>query len=125
MTRQGPSMRLPRRCTPVLLAAVLLSACVHWESVSPADAPPKLPRWVRVTTRDSVSQLLENPAFHHDTLVGHASSDATAPVTRIPAGEIVHLEARVPSLSGSIGVGALVLGSLTTFVYLVGHAART
>ena len=122
MTRQGPSMRLPRRCTPVLLAAVLLSACVHWESVSPADAPPKLPRWVRVTTRDSVSQLLQNAAFQHDTLVGHASSDAAAPVTRIPGSEIAHLEARVPSLSGSLGIAAVILGTVVAVFAVIGHA---
>jgi hypothetical protein len=115
-------MLIHGRSTPILLAAVLLSACVHWESVSPADVPPKLPRWVRVTTRDSVSQLLQNAAFHHDTLVGQASSDAKAPVTRIPNDEIAHIEARVPSLSGSIGVAAIVLGAVVTFIYLVGHA---
>ena len=108
----------------MLVAAVLLSACVHWESVSPAEAPPRLPRWVRVTTRDSVHRTLEDAAFHHDTLVGRMGGDDVARV-RIPSGEIAHLEARVPSLSGSVGVGALIIGAFVTFVYLVGHAAST
>jgi hypothetical protein len=118
-------MLLHRRSTPILLAAVLLSACVHWESVSPVDAPPRLPRWVRVTTRDSLQQLLQDAAFHHDTLVGRASSDAGATLARIPGDEIAHVEARVPSLSRSIGVAAVVLGAFVTFVYLVGHATTT
>jgi hypothetical protein len=78
---------------------------------------------VRVTTRDSVQHVLKEAAFHHDTLV--ARSLATASVIRIPGSEIAHVEARVPSLSGSLGLAAVVLGAFVTFVYLVGHAASS
>lgn len=117
--------RAPRSAyVPMLVVAMLLTACVRWEAVSPADAPPRLPRLVRVTSRDSTHRMLEDAAFRSDTLVGRASDQPDSPDVRIPLADIAHLEARVPSVSGSLGVAVAVLAALASFVYFVGHAVN-
>jgi len=125
--------RLPwsvwRTVMATILACVLTatSACVRWQTVRPADmsAQPLLPRWVRVTTRDSTHRLVERAVIRGDTLIGRASDDAGAPLTRIPTADIAHLEAREPSLGGSLGVMALVFLGVAGFFIAVGYAART
>lgn len=84
---------------------------------------PLLPRWVRVTTRDSVRQLLHDArVIAGDTLRAHLAENAKgAEVVRIPAAEIAHLEARVPSGFGSVGVALMVLLGLAATLALVGH----
>jgi hypothetical protein len=105
-----------------------LTACVQWRPVAapPAPAPAAsraavLPRWVRVTTRDSARYLLEDAEFQSDTLVGQGNSDRATPLVRVPAADIAHLEARLPSLSGSVGVAAAILAGLGGFLWLIGH----
>lgn len=103
------------------------TACVRWQSVPPAEvsARPPLPRWLRVTKRDSTRLLLEQAQLRGDTLIGRASDDAGDPLARIPMADVAHLEAREPSVSGSVGVAALVMGAVAAFAFIVGHAAST
>jgi hypothetical protein len=115
----------------VAICVWCLAACVQWRPVAPPPAPaltasraPGLPRWVRVTTRDSARYLLEDAEFRGDTLVGQGSVDRAAPLVRVPTTDIAHLEARLPSLSGSVGVAAGVLAGLGAFLWFVGHAAE-
>ena len=115
-----------RRIACLSAVGLLTGGCVRWQAVSPtADASMPLPRWVRVTTRDSSHYLLERAAFRHDTLVGRASDEPGIPAARIPAGDIAHLEAREPSLAGSLGVTTLVLGSVIAFCLLLAYATPT
>ena len=124
-------LRFARRAGRPILAAMLAcsvvatGACVRWQSVPPADvtAQPQLPRWVRVTTRDSTHLLLERAGLRGDTLVGRANDDTGAPLARVPMADVAHIEAREPSLSGSVGVAAMVLLGVAAFVAFVGHAA--
>lgn len=110
-----------RRRLPAVLAAplLLLAGCVVWSPLPPVqriDRP--LPRWVQVTTIDSTRFMLEHArVVAGDTVVGRSSTaEDSAPLIRIPSSRIAHLEARVPSGPGSIGVGALVIGG--TFLLL-------
>jgi hypothetical protein len=116
----------PRLARPGLAAAgvILLAGCVRWQGIPVAPAP-SLPRWVRVTTSDSVQRLLEDASVvPGDTLVGRSTGNAGGEqLIRIPATEIAHLEARVPNGAGSIGVAAIVLLGLAAFIGLVGHAS--
>lgn len=123
---------LKSRVTRPLLRAVLCGmvilagGCVRWESVPVADVGAGgLPRWVEVTTRDSVHHTLEGARLlPGDTIVGRSADAAPdAPPVRIPVSEIVRLEARLPSGVGSIGVGALILVGLAGLVALIGHAS--
>jgi hypothetical protein len=107
------------------VCVVLLAGCVRWQPV-PAAPTRALPRWVRVTTRDSVRRLLEDAGVvSGDTLVGRSAEDdgGGERMVRIPASEIVQLEARVPNGAGSVGVAVIVLLGLTALVALVGHAS--
>lgn len=115
--------RSPRHLSLALAWVVLCTGCVQWRSV-PVAASPSLPRWVRVTTRDSVQRVLRDArVIAGDTLVGElAGGQRGAEVVRIPAVEIAHLEARLPSGVGSIGVAVLVLFGLAATVALIGHA---
>lgn len=117
----------PVAASILICAVAATSGCVRWQSVPPADlsAQPSLPRWVRVTTRDSTHLLMEHAEFRGDTLVGRASDDAAAPLARIPMVDVAHLEARAPSPIGSVGVAAILLGAVAAFAFLVGHAAGT
>ena len=117
--------RLPRGrvagralCTVLLLA----TACVRWQSVPPAGISERpLPRWVQVTTRDSVHYTLEHARVAPgDTLVGRPEDAAS--VVRLPMADIAHMEARVPSGPGSIGVGLAVIFGVLAMVALIGHA---
>jgi hypothetical protein len=102
-----------------LVAFTMPCACVEWRSVgTPPVASVSLPRFVRVTTRDSGQRLLEDAHFRGDTLVGRA---ADGEEVRIPSDGITRLEARVPSLSRSAGVAALILAG----VVAVALAIRT
>lgn len=122
-------------CVAVVTCSWLAAGCVRWQPVAApepssatADAPV-LPRWVRVTTRDSTRYLLEDAAFRGDTLVGRArdaSSDsgvAEVSLVRVPATNIAHLEARAPSLKGSVGVALAIVAGLWAFAWSIGHAA--
>jgi hypothetical protein len=76
---------------------------------------------VQVTTRDSARYLLEDArVVSGDSLVGRAANVAS-PV-RLPIAEIAHLEARVPSGPGSIGMAIVVICGLFGLVALIGHA---
>lgn len=117
------------QCMPglrtLLVSTVLLlsTACVRWQPVSSvAIAARPLPRWVKVTMRDSAQYRLEHAqVVPGDTLVG--DSAATASAVRLPVAEIAHLEARVPSGPGSIGMGAVVIGSVAAMLVLLGHVS--
>ena len=104
--------------------ALVVTGCVRWESVPVGDAGARpLPRWVEVTTRDSTHYTLEEArVVPGDTLVGRAESGQSELPVRLPLAPIAHLEARVPSGAGSIGVGALVLGGLAALLALIGHS---
>jgi hypothetical protein len=117
------SLRAARGATAAV-CVVLLAGCVRWQPL-PAAPTRALPRWVRVTTRDSVHRTLEDArVVSGDTLVGRsAEDDGRERTVRIPASEIVQLEARVPSGAGSVGVAVIVLLGLTALVALVGHAS--
>lgn len=103
-----------------------LVGCVRWQTIPPSQiAARPLPRWVQVTTTDSARFVLERAhVLPGDTLTGRSSmaADSDSPI-RIPGSRIAHLEARVPSGPGSIGVAVLVVGGLGLFVFAVGHAA--
>jgi hypothetical protein len=73
---------------------------------------------VQVTTTDSTHYLLEHARVAAgDTIVGRSSTAKDSePLVRIPSRRIAHIEARVPSAPGSIGVGALVLGGVALLV---------
>jgi hypothetical protein len=107
-------------------APLLLLGCVQWQPIpsSQLSARP-LPRWVQVTTTDSARFTLEHArVLAGDTLTGRSYSAADSePLIRIPSGQIAHLEARVPSGPGSIGVAALVIGGVALFFFTLGHAA--
>jgi hypothetical protein len=76
---------------------------------------------VQVTTRDSARYLLEDArVVSGDSLVGRAANVAS-PV-RLPIAEIAHLEARVPSGPGSIGMGVVVICGFFGLVALIGRA---
>lgn len=98
------------------------TACVRWQPVPSASVSERpLPRWVEVTTRDSVHYILKDArVVPGDTLVG--LPDDAASVVRLPLAEIAHLEARVPSGPGSIGMGVVVLGGFFGLVALIGRA---
>lgn len=87
--------RIPaRRGTYVVLAAallILLSACVRWQSV-PVSPAPHLPRWVRVTTRDSVQHLIRDARIVDDNiLIGQsAGEDGEERPIRLPVTSIAH-----------------------------------
>ena len=110
------------------VCALCFVACVQWQPVVPPPEPgaaARLPRWVRVTTRDSARYLLESAAFRGDTLVGRAADageTAAAALVRVPAANIAHLEVRVPSLTGSAGMAAAILAGVAAFAWAVGHA---
>src|SRR5262245_47565662 len=107
--------RVARGCSVCALA--LLAACVDWRRVPLGTAQEReLPRWVRATLRDSTELLLERAAFRGDTLVGRARRDSVATEVRVPAANIARLEARLPSLSRSAGLAALLLGSLVAIL---------
>lgn len=126
---RGP--RPSRLLAAVTIFACSVTSCVQWRPVAPppataptASAAQRLPRWVRVTTRDSTRYLLEDATFRGDTLVGQARDDrAPSPLRRVPAADIAHLEARVPSVTGSVGVAAGVVAGVAAFAWAVGHAA--
>ena len=111
--QQGPHSRAHCRLASSVLAssALLLlgTACVRWQPVSGADICARpLPRWVQVTMRDSVHYMLRDArVVTGDTLVGDPGTSPS--LVRLPVADIAHLEARVPSGPGSIGVGALVV----------------
>lgn len=99
------------------------AACVQWQPIAPPTA--RLPRWVRVTTRDSTQFLLEDATFEGDTLVGRvmdAGRSATPVTVRVPAAAIAHAEARVPSVGGSAGVAAAVLAGVVAITWAAAHA---
>ena len=105
-----------------------LMGCVQWQSIPPSQISARpLPRWVLVTTRDSAHFTLEHArVLPGDTLTGRPDTAAEwEPAVRIPASQIAHMEGREPSGTGSIGVGALVLGGLAVFLIAVGHAGSS
>ncbi len=115
-----------RRLVAGVLACTMtsMSACVHWQSVTPPahGAQVALPRLVHVTRRDSTHVTLEHATFLSDTLVGRALDEPNAPLARIATADIAHLEAREPSLSRSLTVIVIVLGVVSAFFWALGHA---
>jgi hypothetical protein len=111
------------RASPIITFLLLGTACVRWQPVASSDiAARPLPRWVQVTTCDSVHYRLEHARFvPGDSLVG--TSVETASSVRLPVAEIAHLEARVPSGSGSIGTGLAVIGGVAVVLVLLGHVS--
>ena len=111
------------RTNALPLSAVLLlgTACVRWQPISSAGVSARpLPRWVQITTRDSVHYMLEDArVVPGDSLVGRPA-DASAAV-RLPIAEIAHLEARVPSGPRSIGIGVVVIGGFVAMLALIGQ----
>jgi len=106
-------------------APLLLVNCVKWQSIPPSQLSARaLPRWIEVTTIDSARYVLEHAQVRGDTIIGRlsAATEAERPM-RIPSNRVAHVEARVPSGSGSIGVTALVVGGLTVYLFLLGRAA--
>ena len=103
---------------------LLLDACVRWQSIPVAELSARpLPRWVQVTTRDSTRYTLEGARLlPGDTLVGSPAGDDPQRRVRLPLAEIANVDARVPSGSGSIGVGALIIGGVLGLIALIGHA---
>lgn len=107
-----------------MLALLVASGCMRWQSVSVSEAAARpLPRLVSVTTTDSVHHVLERARFVGDTLIGRARDAADSQELRIPSSRIAHMQARLPSLPGAIGVGALVALGLWGLLYSIGHAA--
>lgn len=119
--------RVPRLPAAAAWAALVwLQACVQWQAIPPAQVSARpLPRWVAVTTIDSAHFMLEHAhVLPGDTLTGRSSTAANSESSiRIPNSHIAHLEARVPSGPGSLGVAALVLGGVGLLLFTVGHAA--
>jgi hypothetical protein len=105
---------------------LLIAGCAQWQSVPVSEVRARpLPRWVQVTTRDSVHYTLQRArVVPGDTLVGN-SADAGQGESdvRLPLAAIARLDARVPSGAGSIGVGVLVVAGVAGLVALIGHAA--
>jgi hypothetical protein len=108
----------------LLLSTLFLlgTACVRWQPIPSADVSTRpLPRFVQLTTRDSVHYMLEEAhVVRGDTLVGRSTDDA--PSVRLPIGEIAHLEARVPSGPRSIGMGIVVASGFVAMLALIGSA---
>lgn len=125
----GATIDFARPILAMVLACTVAatSGCMRWQSVPPSDvtAQPPLPRWVRVTTHDSTHLLLERAQLRGDTLIGRAGDDAAAPLARIPMADVAHIEAREPSLGGSLGVMAVVFLGVAGFIIAIGYAART
>jgi hypothetical protein len=117
--RRTPSIRALCLSTVLLLGG----GCVRWQPISRASVSARpLPRWVQLTTRDSVHYMLEDARVTPgDTLVGRPADAARS--VRLPLAEIAHLEARVPSGPRSIGMGALLIGGLAAALALIGGAA--
>ena len=106
--------------TTTAACLLLLAGCVRWQGV-PSGTPTEFPRLVRVTTRDSAQYLLEDAkVVAADTVVGRMEGDR---LVRIPPADIAHLEARVPSVSGSLGVALIVLVGIGAALALIGHAS--
>ena len=116
--------RRRRLSSRVLVCTVLLlgTACVRWQRIPSAGISARpLPRWVRITTRDSVHYTLADArVVPGDTLVGRP--EAAASSVRLPLAEIAHLEARVPSGPGSIGVGIVVIAGFFGLLALISQA---
>ena len=111
------------RALVLITVLVLGTGCVRWQPISGAGISARpLPRWVQLTTRDSVHYMLEDArVVPGDTLLGRPEN-AASPV-RLPIADIAHLEARVPSGPGSIGVGILVLVGFMGVWALIGQLA--
>ena len=115
-----------RRTASVPSVLLLIAGCAQWQSVPVTEVRARpLPRWVQVTTRDSVHYTLQRArVVPGDTLVGN-SADAGKGESdvRLPLAAIARLDARVPSGAGSIGAGVLVVAGVAGLVALIGHAA--
>ena len=125
MREQNGPFRGPRKLYPrvaVCTALLLGTGCVRWQTIPNGGISARaLPRWVQLTTRDSVHYMLEDARIvAGDTLVGRPEHAATS--VRLPLAEIAHLEARVPSGPGSIGVGIVVIAVFFGLWALIGQA---
>jgi len=125
---QPPAARSARsrRSASVPSVLLLITGCVRWQSVPVTEVRARpLPRWVQVTTRDSVHYTLQGArVVPGDTLVGN-SADAGRDESdvRLPLAAIARLDARVPSGAGSIGAGVLIVAGVAGLVAVIGHAS--
>lgn len=117
------SAHCPRLLSFSASIALACTSCVRWQPAA-VTAGASLPRFVQVTTRDSLRLVLENAAVvPGDTLVGQSADGEGVRVVRLAAAAIAHMEVRLPSGIGSIGVAAGVLGGLGAAFYVMGHTA--
>jgi len=107
----------PRRWIAVVLLALYLSACAHYqatqEPLAQLTAPPKPVRQARVTLTDGRRVQVTNPRVEADTLRGAEGYDRTSgPPVAIPLADITGVEVVPRSNTGKtlLIVGGVALG---------------